>query len=292
MKNKTLKLIPSISSIVIIIYLSIVIPNNDIQKTVIAKQEKITTFSNHAYTEVLKYVNDQGMVNYKALKKNPESLHKYLSLITNLDEAVYKTWSEPDKIAFWSNAYNAYTLLAILDHYPIKPNKLKQLKFPKNSIRHIPGVWDKLKFTIMHQDYTLNAMEHEVLRQQFYQPEIHMVLVCAAMSCPTLRNEPFEGEKLTEQFKDQTLLFVNDAKKFKIDQKKNIVYLSKIFEWYGQDFNKGFTPASGFKGHEDKIRSSLNYISQHLPPKEATYLKIGQYKVKFLDYDWTLNEQN
>ena len=106
------------------------------------------SFSYDDYADALKtYVNDQGMVNYAQLKAHNEKLDSFLDSLAGLNRQAYDGWTEPAKIAFWLNAYNACTLKAIIDHYPIQSSFFASLHYPKNSIRQIGGVWDKLKFS-------------------------------------------------------------------------------------------------------------------------------------------------
>jgi hypothetical protein len=244
------------------------------------------------YAAALKHVNDRGMVNYRALKADPAGLNSFLDRIERVTKAEYDSWTTRDRIAFWINAYNGITLKTIIEHYPIQSGGwLSGLRFPKNSIRQIDGAWDKLTHTVMGQPMTLDEIEHGTLRKRFDEPRIHMALVCAAMGCPPLRNEPYVGEKIEEQFADQTWKFVADSSKFRIDEKTGIVYLSSIFKWFGDDFDPRFSPLGEFRGHSDAERAVLNYLSQYLPEVRAKWLTHADYKIKYLDYDWSLNEQ-
>jgi len=135
-------------------------------------------FTYEGYAEALaSYVDDRGMVNYEELKAHPEKLTAFLEQVGRLDGKVYDGWAEKAKIAFWINMYNALTLEAIIDHYPIEASWKKSLLYPKNSIRQISGVWDKLKFTVMGDKMTLDDIEHQNLRRKFNEPRIHMALV-------------------------------------------------------------------------------------------------------------------
>ena len=145
------------------------------------------------YAAVLREHLRGGLVDYKALKAAPAELDAYLAALAAVKPAEYEAWPRADKIAFWINTYNAYTLKAILDHYPIKPNWRASLRYPKSSIRQVPGVWDKLKFRVMGRELTLDGMEHDILRKQFNEPRAHMALVCASLGCPVLRPEPYTG---------------------------------------------------------------------------------------------------
>ena len=237
------------------------------------------------------HVDDEGMVNYRALKADRGTLDVFVDALGPLDPAVFDTWTDGEKIAFWINAYNGLTLKAIIDHYPIKPSFVASLRFPKNSIRQIPGVWDTLKFRVMGRDMTLDGIEHANLRRHFNEPRIHMALVCAAMGCPPLRNEPYASDRLDSQLDDQTRRFLSDPLKFRIDRESGRVYLSSIFKWFGDDFVRTYGIDDKFTGHKRADRSVLNFIGKYLDERDREYLSTGEYKIEYLDYDWSLNEQ-
>ncbi|MBI3949709.1 MAG: DUF547 domain-containing protein [Acidobacteria bacterium] len=249
-------------------------------------------FSYDDYALALKtYVDDQGMVNYQGLKEHRQRLDAFADALGRLDPKVYEGWGEKEKVAFWINAYNALTLEAIIAHYPIKPSFTTSLVFPKNSIRQIPGVWDELRFVVIGRKMTLEDIEHETLRAQFNEPRIHMALVCAAMSCPPLRNEPYAGDRLDEQLDDQTRRFLSNPQKFRLDRTKGRMYLSLIFEWFGEDFVKTYGTDEKFKGRNQAERAVLNFVSPHLDAISRVYLDSANYNITYLDYDWSLNEQ-
>ncbi len=250
------------------------------------------SFSYADYAAVLNaYVNDQGMVDYRLLKADRQRLDAFASALAQLAPSTYEHWSEKEKIAFWINAYNALTLEAIINHYPIKSSFFRSVVFPKNSIRQIPGVWDTLQFMVMGRKRTLGEIEHEILRQQFNEPRIHMALVCAAMGCPPLRNEPFFGDQLDEQLNDQTRRFLSDSTMFRMDRSQGRVYLSSIFKWFGRDFIKIYGTDQKLAGHDPAERAVLNFISRHLDASDREYLATAKYNVEYLGYDWSLNEQ-
>lgn len=250
-------------------------------------------FSYDSYATVLHtHVDDKGMVSYSALGKSPAELNRFVRALAAVDPKTYDSWDEQAQVAFWINAYNALTLRAIIDHYPIKAGLISGLAYPKNSIRQIAGVWDKVQFLVMDKRMTLNQIEHEILRAKFYEPRIHVALVCAAMGCPPLRNEPFLGDKLDEQLNDQAKRFLADPAKFRIDRGSGKVHLSSIFKWFGEDFVKGHKPDGDFaSGGSDSEKAVLHFISGYLPAQDAEYLKTGKYEVAYLDYDWSLNER-
>ena len=244
------------------------------------------------YGAVLKeFVDERGMVDYKGLKAKRGRLNAYVAAIGKVSNAEYVKWSRQEQVAFWINAYNGLTLKAIIDNYPIKSGLLASLRYPKNSIRQISGVWDKLKFTVMGREMTLDEIEHKTLRKKFDEPRIHVALVCAAMGCPPLRNEPYTEAKLNKQLDDQAKKFMAHPEKFKIDRGQKRVYLSSIFKWFDKDFVNKYGPSTGFKGHDKEEQAVLNFVSRYLSANDAEYLRGGKYKIKYLDYDWSLNEQ-
>jgi hypothetical protein len=254
--------------------------------------EDVNPLAYKNYAKALKeYVNQKGMVNYKRLKASPGDLEAFLERVAKVDEKTYKGWSRKGRIAFWINAYNAITLKAIIDHYPIKPGGILAKRFPKNSIRQIPGVWDKLKFTVKGREMTLEHLEHKMLRARFNEPRIHVALVCAAKGCPVLRNEPFITSRLDKQLNDQTRRFLKNLTKFRIDRDKSQVHLSPIFKWFGADFVKTFGTDQKFTAHGKSTRAVLNFVSKHLDKKDAEHLAGAEYKIRYLNYDWSLNEQ-
>jgi hypothetical protein len=260
-------------------------------------------FSYDDYAATLKaYVDDEGMVNYQKLKQDHKKLDEFLLAMARLDPKTYGAWDAKARIAFWVNAYNALTLRLILDNYPIKANALVELAFPTNSIQQIPGRWDKVQWLVMGQKLTLDQIEHGILRGQnqelgekygkFHEPRIHMALVCAAMSCPRLRNEPYTGAKLDEQLDDQAKEFMANPATFRIDRPAGKVYVSRIFgAWFGGDFVKAYGPKEGFAGHSEAEKAYLNFCAKYVSTEDAQYLKDGTYAIETLDYDWSLNEQ-
>lgn len=212
-----------------------------------------------------KYVSASGKVNYKAFKKDSINLNGYLNLLSN--NPPDKTWTREQQIAYWINAYNAYTIKLIIKYYPIK-----SIKDIGSSIQ-LPFVntpWDIKFIKIGNEIMDLNHIEHGILRKEFYEPRIHMALVCASKSCPTLLNEAYVPEKLEQQLIGQTKIFLSDSFRNKISAEKP--QLSMIFNWYGADFSK----------NGGSVRSFVNTYSVVKIKPNA--------KISYLEYDWSLNE--
>lgn len=252
-------------------------------------------FDYSEYDKVLQtYVNEKGMVDYEGLKANRAPLDRFHEKVASLDRESFEKWPDPARIAFWINIYNSLTLKTIINHYPIERSLLSPSAYiyPENSIRQISGVWDEITHEVMGENMTLDQIEHEVLRKDFNEPRIHVALVCAAKGCPVLRNEPYTGPRLDEQLKEQSRIFINNPEKFRIDKEAGLVHLSSIFKWFGADFVKKYSAKGEFKGKGEEVSAVLEFASKHLDPQEVEYLKDGDYSIDYLDYDWSLNEQD
>jgi hypothetical protein len=249
----------------------------------LAAEQNQKIFSYDDYAPVLKaYVDDNGMVNYKQLKANRSKLDAFIDAMAKLDAKTFEKWDEKAKIAFWLNAYNAFTLKAIIDNYPIKPSFWKSRIYPANSIRQIPGVWNKITFKVMIRNLTLSDIEHKILRKQFDEPRIHMAMVCAAMGCPILINEPYIAEKLDDQLDDQTRRFLQDPNKFRIDRRKDKVYLSPILDWFAEDFVNKYSPAKKIPNQNIENSAVLNFLINYLDEDDKDYILSGNFKLKHL----------
>jgi Protein of unknown function, DUF547 len=258
---------------------------------VVSASTDSVAFSYESYRAALvHHVDNRGLVNYAALKANSTDLNAFAASLSLLRPEELQSWSEQQKIAFWINAYNALTLEAIIRNYPIHSSLLRSTVYPKNSIRQIPGVWDKLRFVVLGREMTLNDIEHGTLRANFNEPRIHVALVCAAMSCPPLRNEPYTAEKLDQQLDDQVRVFVRSQRGLRIERSEGKVYLSSIFKWFGEDFIKTYGTSEGFAGKSDAEHAVLGFVSRYLDESDRDFLLRGAYKIEYLNYDWSLNE--
>lgn len=206
------------------------------------------------------------MVNYQGFKKDSIRLRSYLQTLSENEPS--SSWTEEEKLAFWINAYNAFTIELIIRNYPLK--SIKDItKGP--TIPFINSPWDLKFIKIGGKTYDLNSIEHGIIRKEFNEPRIHFALVCAAISCPKLRREAFEAAKLDEQLDEQTRDFLFDRTKNKIGNEK--LSLSRIFQWYSGDFK--------YQG-----MNLIDLINQYVE------FSIDQsVDIDYLGYDWRLNEQ-
>lgn len=233
--------------------------------------------ANKIFTEILQAYVYQGEVDYPDLCKDGR-LEVYLAQLAAANPDTIA--DSNSRLAFWLNAYNAYTLKIICDNYPVK--SINDLSFGGLYIGAVlkKTVWDKKFVVIDHEKMSLNHIEHDIIRKQFSDPRIHFALVCAAKSCPPLRSEAYEGCKLDRQLDDQGKIFFSEEKKNYFELKQRIAHLSKILDWYQKDFGKN---------KEDV----LLYITRFLPDKLAADIRAHskEWKVKYTDYDWSLNNR-
>jgi len=209
-----------------------------------------------------KYVTENGQVNYKGFLQDNESFQEYLDKLSLNPPG--ENWSKEEQLAYWINAYNAYTVKLIIDNYP-----LKSIKTIGDGLPMVNSPWDIKFFKIGGVDFDLNTIEHEILRKKYNEPRIHFAINCASVSCPKLRNEAFTAEELHTQLDDQANAFINNTSKNKFTD--NEISLSKIFNWFESDFIK-----------EKPLDEFLK--------KYKTINNFKDAKIGYLDYDWNLNE--
>lgn len=228
-------------------------------------------FSNYVYSEnpsgsmldhnewttlLGKYVNTEGMVDYSGFVKEKSQLDSYLKLLG--ENKPDDSWGKNEALAYWINVYNAFTVDLITNNYPLK------------SIMDIKNAWDIKFIQIGSKKFSLNEIEHQIIRKEFNEPRIHFALVCAAISCPPLRNEAYSAEKLEQQLQEQTINFINNPVKNIVQS--NTAQVSQIFDWFKDDFTK-----------EGTLQEYLNLYSKTKLTSKA--------KIDYLDYSWELNDQ-
>lgn len=211
------------------------------------------------------HVRDDGNVNYQGFVQDKAKLQRYLDTLSQ-NPPDTSTWSEAEQLAYWINAYNAFTVKLIVDNYPLE--SITEL----HPTLHVPGVntvWHKKFFRIGNQKSSLDEIEHQILRKQFNEPRIHFAINCASKSCPPLRPEAYEAGKLEEQLQEQARSFINNPKYNHIET--NRAEVSKIFSWFTGDFTR-----------QGSLQEYLN--------KYSTVQLKADAAIAYKDYDWSLNE--
>lgn len=219
-------------------------------------------FSHEAFDGVLETHVSDGVVRYPDVASDPR-FTSYVNQLNRIDPHTLAT--REDRLAFWINAYNAFAIKGILDGYSPR-TKIGQYRYFIGREYQVGG-----------ETLNLNNLEKMILIPDFREPRIHFAIVCASQSCPKLRSEAFTPDQLEDQLNDNARHFINDSTKNRFDREQKVAYLSKIFDWFTEDF----VTHSG---------SLTNYVSQFVQdPALAKDLRTANYKVEFLDYDWNLN---
>lgn len=233
------------------------------------KFDTVGTPPSHAPWDALlqKNVGDDGWVDYQAMQQDSAQLNAYLeSLEANPPSA--KQWTREQQMAYWINAYNAYTVQIVARNYPVE--SIKDIG-PSKPIPFVNTVWDIKFIEIGGEAFDLNNIEHAMLRKPFGDPRVHFAIVCASYSCPRLLNRAYFPETLDQQLDEMARDFIADNRKNQVGD-GSFLKLSKIFSWYKGDFIDKEHPT---------IQSYISQYSDVAIQPEA--------EVESLEYNWSLN---
>ena len=239
------------------------------------------------FDRLLKLHVTDGWVDYPGFIADTNVLSDYTGMLGAITEGELHSWSREQQLAYWVNAYNAFTIKAIIERYPIRERSLIGLFFPRNSILQISGIWSRLAFSAGGRSLTLGAIEHDILRKEFSEPRIHFAIVCASRSCPKLRAEAYRHDILDNQFHDQAVDFINDPYRgIRWEKTSGRIYISKIFKWFKNDFTSHRASDSG--------NSLLDYIRPYIADASVQDAMSRKEKIRtaYLPYDWRLNERH
>jgi hypothetical protein len=225
-----------------------------------------------AWTRLLRLYVRNGFVDYAGLKRDGQAdLNAYLHALESVGRADFDSWNREQQLGYWINAYNAYTVRLILDHYPVKSIRSIGL-LPLAAFRHrfipLQGLRGKA--------LSLNDIENEILRKEFQEPRIHFAIVCASKSCPSLRSDAYRGPDLEQQLDDSARAFIRDGRKNRFDAGSRTLYLSSIFKWFREDF-------------ERSAKTVPEFVARYADDSTANALHAGDIRQEFLAYDWSLN---
>jgi hypothetical protein len=215
------------------------------------------------FGELLTKYNQEGHVDYAGFKRQEALLDAYLEGLAKIDP---DSLSRNERFAFYVNAYNAWTIKLILSKYP-------GVESIKNLGSLFQSPWKKKIVKIRGTITTLDHIEHDILRPEFKDPRVHFAINCASKGCPPLYQEPFAGSQLEMQLNTVTRQFINNPGFNRLEG--NVLYVSSIFKWFSEDFN------------DDIIGFFEQYASD--PLKNKIIQRRSSLKIKYLDYDWSLN---
>ncbi len=242
--------------------------------------------SHTAWTALLKKhvrVVDGGkasQLRYAGMANDKAALKDYLTSLSAVSQASFDAFSKPQQMAFLINAYNAFTVDLILTRYP----KLASIK-DLGSLLQSP--WKRKDVPLLGTQMSLDQIEHDTLRARgrYDDPRVHFAVNCASIGCPALREEAFVPDRLDAQLEEQAQRFMADRSRNRFSAERDKVEVSKIFDWFGEDFklgHKGITSLNQFLGrYANQLADS---------PADRERLRAGSVAVGFLDYDWKLND--
>lgn len=207
----------------------------------------------HAFLD--RHVCDDG-VDYRAIV-NDTSTAAIDRHLASVDRQQFDSFTEKQQLAYLINVYNFYTIMLITKHYP--------LEF---GIRDIHKPWKTPFVPLWGDTVSLDHIEHDIIRTEYDEPRIHFALNCASVGCPSLLDEPYRATELEQQLAASAEAFLTDTTRNRVEGKR--LYLSEIFKWYGDDFD------DPYGGYVEYVKGVLGLE--------------GKYRVRFLDYDWSLND--
>ena len=215
-----------------------------------------------------------GMVDYDAFARSA-AFGRYLELLARTD---VEALPRDERLALWINAYNAYTIRLVVAHG--ERESIRNINRTLGLLK-LKGPWSEPIARVGGRTYTLDDIEHRIIRPAFREPRIHFALVCAAMGCPPLRSEAYTGPRLDRQLQEQGELFIRRSPaKNRVDLATRTLHASLVFTYYDEDFG-------------GKPEGVGRYVARWYPEgsAERRMLESGDFRLVQTDYDWTLNSQ-
>ena len=220
-----------------------------------------------------------SQVRYAGMLADRGALKAYLDSLSAVGSATFAAWTKPQQMAFLANAYNANTVELILTKWP----KLSSIK---DIGTFLESPWKPKWITLLGNKVSLDDIEHQMLRARgrYDDPRVHFAVNCASVGCPALREEAFDADRLDAQLDEQTLRFMSDRSRNRYDPTASKLEVSKIFDWFGDDFKQGF---KGITALPVFLAKFANVLADAAADREK--VRAGGVGVSFLDYDWKLN---
>jgi Protein of unknown function, DUF547 len=219
-------------------------------------------------------------VAYAGFKADRAALRAYLDSLSAVTPAAFGGWTRAERQAFLINAYNAFTVELILTRYP-------DLKSIKDLGSLLSNPWKPKGIALLGTQVSLDDIEHAMLRKRgdYDDPRVHFAVNCASIGCPALREEAFVAARLDAQMDEQTLRFMSDRTRNRFSAPRGRLELSKIFDWYGEDFRLGHRGIGSLPAFAARYADQLADA-----PADRERIRAGGVDIAYTDYDWTLND--
>ncbi len=238
------------------------------------------------FDEILDANVRDGFVYYHALKTTRGRLDHYVASL-NVPAATYAGWSKPEQMAFWLDAYNAFVLETVIDHYPIHGTAQGA---PSNSIRQIPGAFDRTTWRAAGRAVTLDAIENTIL-PEFDEPRLYLALGRGAVGSGRLRSEAYTADRLEKQLADIQAEFVTNREMLQVDRDNGTIVVTPILSWHDKAFVAAYDKGDALFAARSPIeRALVSFITPHLLPLEKEFVQQNRFKVTFGTFDWHLND--
>lgn len=246
-------------------------------------------FSHEVFERLLQsYVDEAGDVDYERWHRNDADLRNLDSYLAAASR--FSPESTPDRfdrrqeeLAYWLYAYNAYVIKSILDHWPLE--SVTEVKAPLEVFKGF-GFFHRLRFVFGGKAYSLLAVENDIIRAIYRDARIHFVLNCGSGSCPVLRPELPVGDQLEPFLQQAATTFVSDKRNVRVDHDKRKIVLSSIFKWFKTDFVNDLRRRGLPNDH-----GLIDYVASVAPISLRDELsRANDYKIVFVDYDWSVNQ--
>jgi len=249
------------------------------------------SFDFTGYSRLLgRTVKPNGMVNYWGLQAGQSALDEIIEAMQKVSLDEFAAWPESERLAFLINAYNARVLQIISRqrHVLFRTNRWFQKGL---SVRRYDGFFDEIPVRLLGRDRTLDSLEDE-LRRYYSEPGVHMALVKGARGSPPLRPEAYTAEKLSEQLRDQTEIFLRDLRKFQVSVREKRISLSPVFRNLCENCAGQYSGVITGGNFSPDDRAMLGFIASHVNGATREFLLTGDYKITWLKFDWMLNEED
>jgi hypothetical protein len=219
-------------------------------------------------------------VDYAGFAADRAELRRYLDGLSAVSPATFAGWPKPERQAFLMNAYNAFTVELILTRHP-------DLKSIKDLGSLLSSPWRQKWIPLLGTKVSLDDIEHAMLRKRgdYDDPRVHFAVNCASVGCPALREEAFVAARLDAQLDEQTLRFMSDRTRNRWNAQRGRLELSKIFDWYGEDFRLGHRGIGSLPAFAARYADRLADA-----PADRERIRAGTVDIAFADYDWSLND--
>ncbi len=231
------------------------------------------------------YVRD-GEVYYGALKSDRAKLDRYVASLAIVEG--FDGWTRERQLALWLNAYNACVLQTIVSNYPIRG---RSSAYPSDSIRQVPGAFDRTAHRIAGRALTLDAIENSVL-PGFKDPRVYFALGRGAMGSGRLRSEAYTGDALATQLEQVAAEVVTRPVLLRVDQVAKRIVASPIFGWHEAEFVSAYAPAADarFANRSPIERAIVGFAVPHLLPSEVELVNENSFQLAYGTFDWQLND--